>query len=94
MEWIGITIALIILLALTLVFVGMWMEEHASQDKWISVEERLPEEEGLYLVFRKNPEQGTYKYDIEWLKRTYEGELFWYDYLFITHWQPLTPPTK
>ena len=71
------------------------MESFASQPKWISVKERLPKEEGLYLVFRKHPEKGTYKYEIETLKRNDKGNLFWYDYLFITHWQPLpTPPTK
>lgn len=64
------------------------IEEYASQ-KWISVEERLPTEEGLYLVFRKHPEKGTFMYEIEQYRMGKDGRFFWYDYLFITHWQPL-----
>ncbi len=49
---------------------------------WISVKERLPEEEGEYLVWREG-----YGRDIHYYS---EGRSDFMD--TVTHWQPLPPP--
>ena len=62
--------------------------------KWISVEDRLPEDIGMYIVFRDNScIGGTVKcvdtklfHDRTWITDGYDGK--------ITHWQPLPKPPK
>ena len=54
---------------------------------WISVEERLPDEEGLYLTWDKAPSYGISWFDMRSLsKYTWQHE--------ITHWMPLPEPPK
>jgi len=53
---------------------------------WISVKERLPEEEGEYLVFYKYTENED-RVDIALFSR-----FGWHKAYEITHWQPLPAP--
>ena len=75
-------------------------EAIANQDnnKWVSVEERLPEYEGLYLIFNEEGQDtlyfikdGVFANKFTYLTEEYGDTRFKY----ITHWQPLPPnPTK
>ncbi len=62
----------------------------SAQPKWISVEERLPEEEGMYIVYitriKGDAFIGTDHYDLfnHWCG---EG---WYDGRCVTHWMPFS----
>lgn len=62
------------------------MEAYSSQSKWISVEERLPEESGYYLVFRKV--ENTHVNDQH--KAMYSNErciIFYFKERNVTGWQ-------
>ncbi len=72
-----------------------------SRDRWISVEERLPEENGFYLVKVESPHIPVrayeYKPDMGWdgndrLWKGYDGS-YVFDH-FVTHWMPLPEPPK
>ena len=54
--------------------------------EWISVEERLPDKSGTYLVVKRGERFSTTLY---W-GGIAEDIVFWLDY--ITHWQPLPSP--
>lgn len=84
------------------------MEEYASQDKWISVKERLPESENVvpyesYFVYVCNPAvlQGGVVDIIRWDAKcrcwAEQDKVKWFhSYPYqITHWQPIniTKPT-
>lgn len=58
-----------------------------EQPRWISVEERLPEEDGFYLVY------GPFIYrDTKWYDRKNFSQYFWkHD---VTHWMPLPEPPE
>ncbi len=60
--------------------------------EWISVEDRLPDTIGSYLIYRKNKEYNTiawafFNSDKMWAadNNFYEG---------VTHWMPLPEPPK
>ena len=64
------------------------------QSEWISVEERLPEENGEYLVYTK---YGWF--DVERFKLWDDDDTdggYWWEYEgIVTHWMPLPePPTE
>lgn len=65
-----------------------WNDAVDAMPKWISVEERLPEQEGMYIVYiernKGNAFIGTDHYDF--LNR-WGGE-GWYDGRYVTHWMP------
>lgn len=64
----------------------------AAQPKWISVEEKLPENDDNYLVFTsdKNEEEiATYYGDGEWLTHDLTNLT-----RLVTHWMPLPEPPK
>lgn len=79
-----------------------------EQPRWISVEERLPEESGRYLVLEKcfgyivaRLASWTHYYDGG--EEDFRGRSLWYDYdseygdfevRDITHWMPLPEPPK
>ena len=57
--------------------------------EWISVKERLPEEEGLYLVAVVNDQERRYS-KTAW----YHGHGNWFLHQKVTHWQYLPQPPK
>lgn len=62
---------------------------------WISVEDRLPTEGELVLVYKKDSISGLPVFDIGYLDN--DEVLIWscYNGQSITHWQPLPdPPTS
>ena len=63
-------------------------KELLEANKWIDCNDRLPEVEGDYLVIRNN------KIEIERLIKSKKGELYRWDYIGITHWQPLPSNPK
>lgn len=72
---------------------NLWRQDKIS--KWVSVEERLPEESGNYLVVldRGEPEVHEavfymYKDTPNWRDPVEEYE----KYKFVTHWMPLPEP--
>ena len=65
----------------------------ANPCEWISVEERLPEENGYYLVYTK------YGYiEVEWYKTWDDDDLdggYWWEFEgLVTHWMPLPEAPK
>lgn len=58
------------------------------EQEWISVEDRLPEVKGEYLVFYKYKENED-RVDIALFSR-----FGWHKAHAITHWQPLPEPPK
>jgi len=67
--------------------------EALKQSQWISVEERLPEEDGFYFVMvsietsagerEVYPESSWWNFQLKWCGDFAEG---------ITHWKPISPP--
>lgn len=57
--------------------------------KWIPVTERLPEEEGLYLVAVVNDHERRYS-KTAW----YHGHRNWFLHQKVTHWMPMPEPPK
>ena len=57
--------------------------------EWISVKDRLPEEEGLYLVAVVNDHERRYS-KTAW----YHGHGNWFLHQKVTHWQYLPQPPK
>lgn len=51
---------------------------------WISIDDRLPEEDGLYLAYY--PDQ-TYKQQIVWFSSNINKFNCYHEY--VTHWMPL-----
>ena len=63
-------------------------DKSSPSDKWVSVDERLPEEEGKYIVC-------TEKNTVYCAKYHAKGKFFGTDmHTHITHWQPLPAPPK
>lgn len=60
-----------------------------EQRRWIPVTERLPEEEGLYLVAVVNDHERRYS-KTAW----YHGHGNWFLHQKVTHWMPLPEPPK
>ena len=56
--------------------------------RWIPVTERLPEEDGCYLVAVKNDHQRRYS------KTAWFSHGSWFARQDVTHWQPLPEPPK
>ena len=59
-----------------------------EQDRWIPCKERLPEEDGWYLITEKT--DGV-KVQEGYFCRTRDGEPYW-GYLHVTAWRPLPAP--
>ena len=75
-----------------------------EQVKWISVKERLPENDGKYMVwcngeldiFEFDVESQTFGYTYEDYDEIYSPFLGWSDFIheYVTHSQPLPEPPK
>ena len=63
--------------------------ELRSAQEWVSVTERLPEEEGLYLVAVVNDHERRYS-KTAW----YHGHGNWFLHQKVTNWMPLPEPPK
>jgi hypothetical protein len=64
----------------------------ATRDKWIRVEDGLPEKHTYVLVYSE--EIDDFKYDIGLLNEDLGWDCLGWNYP-VTHWQPLpTPPSK
>ena len=77
---------------------GKWMYEQLTDhliangvtvQEWISVNDMLPEEEGLYLVAVVNDHERRYS-KTAW----YHGHGNWFLHQKVTHWQCLPQPPK
>nr|DAK13162.1 MAG TPA: Protein of unknown function (DUF551) [Caudoviricetes sp.] len=65
-------------------------KSHATQSKWISVEDRLPEVNGRYLGFNNNTGRAG---AVEFYKPyNWKGIFHNHHILDVTHWQPLPEP--
>lgn len=62
--------------------------ELASKPCWIPVTERLPEEDGCYLVAVKNDHQRRYS------KTAWFSHGSWFARQDVTHWMPLPQPPE
>jgi len=63
--------------------------------KWIKCEDRLPEEDGLVLTTNKDGVGVGYFNEHYKNWDTLDGDDYFADLEFFTHWQPLPePPTK
>lgn len=59
-----------------------------KKPRWIPVSERLPEEDGCYLVAVKNDHQRKYS------KTAWFSHGSWFARQDVTHWMPLPQPPK
>lgn len=59
-----------------------WNTRAPVPSPWVSVEERLPEKDGLYLVYR---EDGTFDTAPYWTEKKYFKEDC------VSHWMPIPP---
>lgn len=66
------------------------MEQYVSQDKWISVEERLPDHEQKVIGVNARGDVSVGYWNNEVGDIELSGS-FW---LFVTHWKPLPEPPK
>ena len=69
--------------------VNALIEEGVTVQEWISVNDRFPEEEGLYLVAVVNDHERRYS-KTAW----YHGHGNWFLHQKVTHWQYLPQPPK
>jgi hypothetical protein len=69
-----------------------------TESKWIPVSERLPEEEGTYLVFTESGCVTTARWYAERDMKNYRGEFIRHVmgsfHRRATHWMPLPEPPK
>ena len=65
------------------------LTEKVAQPKWISVEERLPEENGKYIVCTAKGSVYCTKFSIG-VRGSFHTDM----YTHITHWMPLPEPPK
>lgn len=61
--------------------------------EWISVDERLPEENGYYLVYTKYGYIEVERYKT-WDDDDLDGGYWWEFEGLVTHWMPLPEPPK
>lgn len=61
-----------------------------NQSEWISVDERLPESEGKYLVCTSNGNIGVGNF----INYYGTGKHLCFDTWAVTHWMPLPEPPK
>ena len=68
--------------------------------KWIPVTERLPDNDGEYLVRFDNKAITNTEYESKygsfgyWLAIMWDEDADWYPYTNVTHWMPLPEPPK
>lgn len=66
---------------------------YRKQSEWISVEERLPEEDGYYLVYTKYGYIEVERYKT-WDDDDLDGGYWWEFEGLVTHWMPLPEAPK
>ena len=70
-----------------------WLIAHGvTVQEWISVDERLPDDNDRIIAFRPNePETSAYKYCVMW---GWSVKVSLKQHRGITHWMPLPQPPK
>lgn len=71
--------------------------EKGKQDamKWVSVKERLPDNEQWVLCFMENEEFGKFRvFQWSYIDWQWNDGNEWYDEEDVTHWMPLPEPPK
>lgn len=68
---------------------------HENGGKWISVEDRLPEDTGTYLTWHRAGYYGQHEYNA----KLHGWNVIWYgdrstEIKTVTHWMPLPEPPK
>lgn len=71
---------------------GLYREDYRKQE-WISVEERLPEKNGYYLVYTMYGYIEVERYKT-WDDDDLDGGYWWEFEGLVTHWMPLPEPPK
>lgn len=70
-------------------------QESKPMNEWISVEDRLPEKDGNYLVTACDEgcsaREGIWHSTVVVVAEYYKGSWTWYN---VTHWQPMPEPPK
>jgi hypothetical protein len=70
-----------------------YLEEHFSESKWIPVTERLPEQDGWYIVYTKNKGDTARRFNkAQYYHYSWHGNGGRWDN--VTHWMPLPEPPK
>ena len=64
-----------------------------TADQWISVKERLPEDNGAYLVYTQEEYIGLFWFDRDEKEWTEESDFPCLEG-YVTHWMPLSEPPK
>ena len=76
---------------------NMYHQGTLSNPQWISVEDRLPEESGYYLIYQKSDLWfGKVIQTARWnkTKRIFRGAQAGCFMEYVTHWMPLPEPPK
>lgn len=69
---------------------GVTLDNQVSSSKWISVKDRLPEEDGDYLIYVTVPFTGSKFMTV----MHYEKDAYSQIWMDTTHWMPLPQPPK
>ena len=76
-------------------FADCLLANGVTVQEWISVDDRIPENSGKYLVVYRNKYNGSTSIAIKAYIKCRVGEWWSNDYVYdVTHWMPLPKPPK
>ena len=74
------------------IYANDFIDHGVTVQEWISVDERLPDDNDRVIAFRQNePETSAYKYCVMW---GWSVKVSLKQHRGITHWMPLPQPPK